>query len=77
MLPDRPPEPQILIFLFLEMSSPTTYEEAYEETPTIDSNESGYASGSSSQDSLPDIYFSKPHLKFINSQLQKLEPQGK
>ena len=58
------------------MSSPTTYEEAYEETPTIDSNESGYASGSSSQDSLPDIFFSKPHLKFINSQLQKLEPQG-
>lgn len=57
------------------MSSPATYEEAYEETPTIDSNESGYASGSSSQDSLPDIYFSKPHLKFINSQLQKLEPQ--
>lgn len=37
--------------------------------------ESGYASGSSSDCSLPDIYFSKPHLKFLNSQLQNLEPQ--
>ncbi|KAF2709688.1 Phosphoadenosine phosphosulfate reductase CysH-type [Pleomassaria siparia CBS 279.74] len=59
--------------------SSTTYEEPYEDSPTIhstDSTESGYASGSSSQDSLPEAYFSKPHLKFLNSQLQKLEPQG-
>lgn len=55
--------------------SSTTYEELYEETPTIASNESGYASGASSQDSLPEVYFSKPHLKFLNAQLQKLEPQ--
>lgn len=40
------------------------------------SEESGYASGASSQDSLVEVYFSKPHLKFINEQLQKLEPQG-
>ncbi|KAI4724906.1 MGSUL7 PAPS reductase [Aureobasidium sp. EXF-10728] len=36
--------------------------------------ESGYASGSSSA-SLPEVYFSRPHLKFINQQLQNLEPQ--
>ncbi|KAK4555329.1 3'-phosphoadenylsulfate reductase [Recurvomyces mirabilis] len=36
--------------------------------------ESGYASGSSVAD-LPDIYFTRPHLKFINKQLSQLEPQ--
>lgn len=36
--------------------------------------ESGYASGSSTA-SLPEVYFSRPHLKFINAQLSKLEPQ--
>ncbi|KAF4553246.1 Phosphoadenosine phosphosulfate reductase [Elsinoe fawcettii] len=36
--------------------------------------ESGYASGSSTA-SLPDLYFSRPHLKFLNQQLAKLEPQ--
>lgn len=39
-----------------------------------DCAESGYASGSSSA-SLPEVYFSRPHLKFINQQLQNLEPQ--
>lgn len=58
------------------MSSPIAYEETYEETPTMQSSESGYASGASSQESLPEVYFSQPHLKFINSQLQKLEPEG-
>jgi phosphoadenosine phosphosulfate reductase len=38
--------------------------------------ESGYASAASSQESLTEVYFTKPHLKYINSQLQKLEPQG-
>jgi len=38
--------------------------------------ESGYVSGSSSQADLPDIYFTKPHLAFLNRQLQHLEPQG-
>ncbi|KAL8968038.1 MAG: hypothetical protein Q9183_002654 [Haloplaca sp. 2 TL-2023] len=37
--------------------------------------ESGYVSGSGSESSLPDIYFTKPHLAFLNRQLQLLEPQ--
>lgn len=41
-----------------------------------DQNESGYASGTSSTSSLSsDVYFSRAHLKFINEQLSKLEPQ--
>lgn len=39
--------------------------------------ESGYASGSSSEDYVPEIVFTKPHLQFLNRQLQFLEPQGK
>ena len=38
--------------------------------------ESGYISGSSSQADIPEIYFTKPHLAFLNRQLQNLEPQG-
>lgn len=38
--------------------------------------ESGYVSGSSSVDSIPEIVFTKPHLQFLNRQLQFLEPQG-
>lgn len=37
--------------------------------------ESGYVSGSSSQSEIPEIYFTKPHLAFLNRQLQNLEPQ--
>ncbi|OJD18035.1 phosphoadenosine phosphosulfate reductase [Emergomyces pasteurianus Ep9510] len=37
--------------------------------------ESGYVSGSTSEASLPELVFTKPHLKFLNSQLQFLEPQ--
>jgi len=37
--------------------------------------ESGYASGTSSEADLADIYFTKPHLAFLNRQLQNLEPQ--
>jgi phosphoadenosine phosphosulfate reductase len=51
-----------------------------EENPRAQSpslrEESGYASAASSADSLPEVIFSKPHLKFLNTQLQKLEPQG-
>ena len=36
----------------------------------------GYASGNSS-DSHPEVHLTKPHLKFLNKQLQSLEPQGK
>jgi phosphoadenosine phosphosulfate reductase len=38
--------------------------------------ESGYASGTSSESSIPEIFFSKPHLEFLNRQLQFLEPEG-
>ena len=39
--------------------------------------ESGYDSaGSNSIASLQTIYFTTPHLKFINAQLQELEPEG-
>jgi phosphoadenosine phosphosulfate reductase len=38
--------------------------------------ESGYASASSSEDNLPEILFTKPHLRYLNKQLQQLEPQG-
>lgn len=37
--------------------------------------DSGYASGSNSEIQMPEIYFTKPHLQFINRQLQFLEPQ--
>ena len=39
-------------------------------------DESGYASGSSSEASIPEVFFTKPHLTFLNRQLQNLEPQG-
>ncbi|KAL9040820.1 MAG: hypothetical protein Q9214_004332 [Letrouitia sp. 1 TL-2023] len=42
---------------------------------SIHDTESGYASGSSSEDSLPEITFTKAHLTFLNRQLQFLEPQ--
>ena len=38
--------------------------------------ESGYVSGSGSEASIPELYFTKPHLNFLNRQLQNLEPQG-
>lgn len=57
------------------MSSPLfSHVEAYKQLSTRE--ESGYASAASSQESLTEIYFTKPHLKYINAQLQKLEPQG-
>ncbi|OJJ00623.1 hypothetical protein ASPVEDRAFT_82182 [Aspergillus versicolor CBS 583.65] len=37
--------------------------------------ESGYVSGGSSEEYLPEIVFTKPHLQFLNRQLQFLEPQ--
>lgn len=40
--------------------------------------ESGYVSAGSgsSEDYVPEIVFTKPHLQFLNRQLQFLEPQG-
>lgn len=51
-----------------------TESEAYDAKDTT--TESGYVSGSSSEDYLPEIVFTKPHLQFLNRQLQFLEPQG-
>lgn len=62
------------------MSALQTYGHIYEESsvasPTSTGSESGYASGSSSEDSLPEVIFTKPHLKYLNAQLQHLEPEG-
>ncbi|KAF1964719.1 phosphoadenosine phosphosulfate reductase [Bimuria novae-zelandiae CBS 107.79] len=41
----------------------------------IRDDESGYVSGESSHESLPEVVFSKAHLKFLNHQLAQLEPQ--
>jgi phosphoadenosine phosphosulfate reductase len=38
--------------------------------------ESGYASASPSEESLTEIFFTKPHLRYLNKQLKELEPQG-
>ena len=38
--------------------------------------ESGYASGSSIDEAVPEVYFSRAHLRFLNRQLQNLEPSG-
>lgn len=50
--------------------SPASYEEDLSRVDV----ESGYASGDSEQ-SLPEVYFSKPHLRYINQQLSRLEPE--
>lgn len=42
----------------------------------VNDTESGYASASSSEASLPEVIFTKAHLQFLNRQLQFLEPQG-
>lgn len=38
--------------------------------------ESGYASASSENGGFTELYFTKPHLKFLNKQLNQLEPEG-
>ena len=55
------------------MGSSPVYELEHDGYPDV---ESGYVSGSSSQADIPEIHFTKPHLAFLNRQLQKLEPQG-
>jgi phosphoadenosine phosphosulfate reductase len=45
------------------------------DSPCLGAADSGYASGCNSEIELPEIYFTKPHLQFINRQLQFLEPQ--
>ena len=55
------------------MGSSPAYESDHSGTHDV---ESGYVSGSSSQADIQEIYFTKPHLTFLNRQLQNLEPQG-
>ena len=38
--------------------------------------DSGYATAYGSQ-SLPEVYFTPPHLKYLNNKLKDLEPEGK
>ncbi|KIW04083.1 phosphoadenosine phosphosulfate reductase [Verruconis gallopava] len=52
------------------MSSP-----ALERSASREDIESGYASASSENGGLTDVYFTKPHLKFLNKQLNQLEPE--
>ncbi len=52
------------------MSSPVDLE-----TSSQGEIESGYASAESLYESFPDIYFTKPHLKFLNQQLNRLTPE--
>ena len=53
------------------MSSPVL-----ERTTSQDDIESGYASATSENGGFADVYFTKPHLKFLNKQLNQLEPEG-
>jgi len=57
-------------------SSPVSYVDT-KMAAAIDNEyaDSGYNSGESSQASLPEVEFTKPHLAFINRQLQAMEPQ--
>lgn len=50
--------------------------EAYDARDNM--TESGYVSAGSgsSEEYIPEIVFTKPHLQFLNRQLQFLEPQG-
>jgi len=47
------------------------------DSPVHSDVESGYNSADSSKESLDEVYFTKPHLRYLNKQLQHLEPQGK
>lgn len=51
-----------------------TQQRSMETAARNDDSESGYASGTSSTSDLAQIAFTKPHLKFLNSQLSKLQP---
>ncbi|MCJ1308327.1 hypothetical protein MMC25_001980 [Agyrium rufum] len=61
------------------ISSPTTTSSSgYDLDDTMSlspDDESGYASGASSEPSIAEVLFTKPHLTFLNRQLQNLEPE--
>lgn len=45
------------------------------DSPSLKGADSGYSSGDNSEFGLPEVYFTKEHLRFLNRQLQFLEPQ--
>lgn len=47
---------------------------ARQRSQSSEREDSGYSSGSSTS-GLPEVYFTRPHLKFLNQQLAQLEPQ--
>ncbi|KAI1630059.1 phosphoadenosine phosphosulfate reductase [Exophiala viscosa] len=60
------------------MSSSSRNQSPYsscESSPSLSGADSGYASVQNSEISMPEVYFTKPHLQFLNRQLQFLEPQ--
>ena len=57
------------------MSSAPFEEGYYPGFEDLEYADSGYASADCSKAVLPEVYFSKQHLKFINSQLQRLSPE--
>jgi len=57
------------------MSSAPFEEGYYPGFEDLEYADSGYVSADSSKAAIPEVFFSKQHLKFVNSQLQRLEPQ--
>lgn len=47
-----------------------------EEGMSRETSESGYGSGHSNEAVVSDLYFTSLHLKFLNRQLQHLQPEG-
>lgn len=60
----------------MTMTPVSEYASEQPERSLSQDTESGYDSPGSSSGGLPVIYFSRPHLKYLNEQLQKLEPEG-
>jgi phosphoadenosine phosphosulfate reductase len=56
----------------LVMSSPSSNEDSGIISPK--ETDSGYASAAGSEFGMPELYFTKPYLRFLNRQLQVLEP---
>jgi phosphoadenosine phosphosulfate reductase len=57
------------------MSSAVFEEGYYPGFEDLEYADSGYVSADNSKGALPEVFFSKQHLKFINSQLGRLEPE--
>ncbi|KIX04719.1 phosphoadenosine phosphosulfate reductase [Rhinocladiella mackenziei CBS 650.93] len=67
---------KILATTFLNMSSRTESPcGSGHSSPSLKGVDSGYSSASNSEIGLPEVYFTKSHLQFLNRQLQFLEPQ--